>query len=88
MTPILEDFLMENSIIQVNKKPTYHQCGQTTEHEGVKCVVLTKDPVKLAKLSVIRDFPQVTSANIQPLIDASENLQILFSDSDPSKIMA
>ena len=57
-----------------------------SEHEGVECTVLTKTPIKAVKSILLRDYTLATFNNIQPLIDSSEKLQGLFSDSDPETI--
>merc|ERR1711954_19891 len=50
------------------------------------CNLLTNTPVKDVKSILLRDYKLATFSHIQPMIDASEKLQSLFSDSDPEII--
>merc|ERR1711954_474193 len=57
-----------------------------SEHEGVMCTLLTKTPIMPAKSMLLRDYRLATFEVMQPMVDASDKLQSLFSDSDPEII--
>merc|ERR1711954_278324 len=48
--------------------------------------LLTKTPVLAAKSSLLRDYRLARFEVMQPLVDKSEKLQSLLSDSDPEVI--
>merc|ERR1711954_485092 len=57
-----------------------------SEHEGIMCTLLTKTPIMAAKSLLLRDYRLATFEVMQPMVDVSEKLQGLFSDSDPEVI--
>ena len=57
-----------------------------SEHEGVRCVVHTKSQVRAPNTFILRDYNLCTFNNLQPLVDSSEPLQSLFTESDPEVI--
>ena len=57
-----------------------------SEHEGVKCVLHAKPPIKHPESRDVRDFSMATFNIMQPMVDTNRNLQSLFCDKNPEMI--
>merc|ERR1711954_538475 len=58
----------------------------TSEHEGVRCILLLKSSIRQGKSFLKRDFRNCTYNLMQPLVDSNFKLQSLFSDRNPEII--
>ena len=57
-----------------------------SDHDGVICKLRCKDVEIPPQFMVIRNYQKVSAAIIQPEVDNSEDLQSLFTDTDPDMI--
>ena len=57
-----------------------------SDHDGILCKLRCKDLEIQPQFCILRSYKEVSAANILPEVDASQDLQSPFTDTDPDEI--
>merc|ERR1711954_328339 len=80
----LLDLFLSNILERIKNVDNFY--NTLSEHEGVKCRLITKSPVKIVKSTIFRDYTNATFNLMMPMVNKSHKLQSLFADTKPEVI--